>query len=306
MSDFWTSALDRFGLEDPFAPDKSAKRMREALRAAAPHIDVKAPPLEEVSDLSIPGPGGDIPARLYIPNASVAPAPLLVFFHGGGFMVGDLETHDRLCRRLAAKSGVRVLAVDYRLSPEHAHPAAIQDARAAFDWAAGEGAGALGADPERLAVGGDSAGGNLTAIIAQERRERLRFQLLIYPLMQLAEIRKPKMKMVEGHMLSVTALNQIREAYLPGFEDFTDPAVSPLFRDDLVGLPPAYIALAELDPLRDEGEAYAKRLEASGVPVELVMANALPHGYFSATAILPGAKEKVNRAAAALGDALPD
>ena len=306
MSDFWTTALDRFGLEDPFAPDKSARRMREALRTAAPHIDVNPPPLEEVAELTLPGPAGEIPARLYIPNASVAPAPLLVFFHGGGFMIGDLETHDRLCRRLAAKSGARVLAVDYRLSPEHAHPAAIEDARAAFDWASGEGAGALGADPDRLAVGGDSAGGNLAAIIAQERRDRLRFQLLIYPLMQLAETRKPKMKMVEGHMLSVTALNQIREAYLPGREDLTDPAVSPLFRTDLKGLPPAYLALAELDPLRDEGEAYAERLTASGVPVEIALAKALPHGYFSATAILPGAKEKVNRAAAALGDALRD
>ena len=304
MTDLWTTALDRLGLEDPFAPGKTAPGMREALRLAAPHIDSRPPPLADVRDLDVPGPAGALRARLYTPNGSDAPAPLLLFFHGGGYIIGDLDTHDPLCRRLAAKSGVRVMALDYRLAPEHPYPAALEDSLAAFDWARVEGAEALGADPARLAVAGDSAGGALAAVIAQRRRAELRFQLLIYPLMQLAETRKPRLKTMEGGVLSVRTLDNIKKAYVQGETNPADPGVSPLFETDLKGLPPAFIATAELDPLKDEADAYAHRLTASGVKVEEQNGRALPHGYYSATAVLPGAKALVNRAAAALGDAL--
>ncbi|WP_417494241.1 alpha/beta hydrolase [Maricaulis sp.] len=302
----WTRALNRFGIDDPFEPGRTAAHMRKALHEAAPHLDVTPPPLESVRDLTIPGPAGDIPARLYIPNGSTAPAPCVLFCHGGGYFVGDLHSHDALCRRLAAIGGVRVLAVDYRLSPEHVFPAAVEDALAAFDWLAGEGAAEMGADPARLAVAGDSAGGGLAAMLAQARRGQVRFQLLIYPLLQMVERRKSKLKALEGHIFSAIALDQIARYYFADEKDASDKRASPLLEDDLAGLPPAYIAAAELDPLLDEGQAYRDRLIAAGVPVTYKLGKALPHSYFNLTALLPGAKALVDKAALALGDGLRD
>lgn len=302
----WTRALSSFGLDDPFEPGRTTSHMRKALRDAAPHLDVTPPAVEAVRNLNIPGPAGDIPARLYIPNGSVEPAPCVLFCHGGGYVIGDLDTHDALCRRLAAVSGARVLAIDYRLAPEYAFPAAVDDMLAAFDWLAGEGAETVGVDPHRLAVAGDSAGGGLAAVLAQLRRTQLRFQLLIYPLLQLVERRKTKLKALEGHIFSVVALDQIVRYYLGEESQAVDRRASPLLEDDLTGLPPAYIAAAELDPLRDEDEAYRDRLIASGVAVEYKLGKALPHGYFNLTAVLPGAKGLFDRAALALGDALRD
>ena len=307
MQDWWTQTLDSIGLTDAFSPEKSVARMRDALDVAAPRIDLKAPEIEAARDLTYPAADGERRARLYIPHGSDAPAPLLLFFHGGGYMIGDLDTHDRLCRRLAAMSGVRVLSVDYRLAPENPYPAGLNDSLAAFDWARGAGAETLGADPGRIAVSGDSAGGGIAAVIAHRRRGEVKYQLLIYPLMQLAQTRKPKLKALEGHLFAVSTLDGIKAHYLgPEGEhgDPNDPGVSPLFEADLKGVAPAYIATAELDPLRDEAEAHARRLEAFGVPVKTVLGRGLPHGYFSATAILPGAKDLVHKAAAALGDAL--
>ena len=284
----WTRALNKFGLEDPFEPGRTAAHMRKALHDAAPHIDVTPPPVEAVRDLTIPGPAGEIPARLYIPNGSTAPAPCLLFCHGGGYVIGDLDSHDALCRRLAAIGGVRVLAIDYRLSPEHVFPAAV------------------GADPARLAVAGDSAGGGLAAMLAQARRRQLRFQLLIYPLLQMVERRKSKLKALEGHIFSAITLDQIARYYFADEKDASDKRASPLLEDDLAGLPPAYIAAAELDPLMDEGRAYRDRMIAAGVPVDYKLGKALPHGYFNLTAVLPGARSLIDKAALALGDALRD
>lgn len=300
----WTPSLDKFGLDIAFEPAKTAPHMRKALRRAAPHLDAKAPPLEEVRDLAIPGPAGDIAARLYIPPGSASPAPTVFFTHGGGYVIGDLDTHDILCRRLAAKSGCRVLAIDYRLAPEHAFPAAVEDAQAGFDWLAGDGAGIVGADPARLAVAGDSAGGGLAAMLGQTRRHQIKFQLLIYPLMQLVERRKPRLKALEGHLLSVVALEQIAEAYLTDETHASDLRVSPLLENDLADLPDTHIYAAELDPLLDEGQAYRDRLAAAGVQVDYTLGKALPHGYFNLTAVLPGAKELVTASALVLGDAL--
>ena len=302
----WTRALTKFGLEDPFEPGRTATHMRKALRDAAPYIDVTPPDIEATQELVIPGPAGDIPARLYIPNGSKAPAACTLYIHGGGYVIGDLDSHDALCRRLAAKSGVRILAVDYRLAPEHAFPAAVEDCLAAFDWLAGDGAEIVGADPERLAVAGDSAGGGLAAALAQLRRVQLRFQLLIYPLMQLVERSKAKPKVLHGHIFSAMTLDQIARYYLPSEAEASDPRVSPLLENHLTGLPPAYIAAAELDPLLDEGQAYRDRMLAAGVTVQYKLGKTLPHGYFNMTAILPPAKALIDTAALALGDGLRD
>lgn len=301
----WPEALVKFGIEDPFEPARTAPHMRQALRNATPHMDVKAPDLEAVEDFAIPGPAGDIPARLYIPFGSVGPAPLTLYMHGGGYVIGDLDTHDRECRRLAAHSGARLVAIDYRLAPEHPFPAAIEDTLAAFDWlVSDEGQARAGADPQRIAVAGDSAGGGLAAMLTQARREQIRFQLLIYPLLQLVERRKPRLKALEGHLLAAFTLEKIALAYLPDPELAKDPRVSPLFESDLAGLPRTHIFAAELDPLLDEGKAYRDRLIALGLPVDYTLGKGLPHGYFNLTAVLPGAKALVDAAAVALGDGL--
>lgn len=300
----WGQALSKFGFEDPLEPARAAPRLRESLRQAAPLMDAVPPPLDSVRPVSLPGPAGEMSARYYIPQGSSQPAPCALFLHGGGYVIGDLDTHDRLCARLAAKSGCRVLALDYRLAPEHPFPAAVDDALAAIDWLVGEGGASLGVDPARLAVAGDSAGGGLAAVLGQKCRDRLRFQLLIYPLMQLAQPRKEKLKALEGHILSVFTLEQIIRAYLPDGDCAQDVRVSPLLENDLANLPATYIAAAELDPLFDEGQAYRDRLRAAGVEVEYELGRALPHGFFNLTAILPNAKDLVNRAAIALGDGL--
>ena len=301
----WPEALVKFGIEDPFEPARTAPRMRQALRNATPHMDVKAPDLAAVEDFAIPGPAGDIPARLYIPFGSVGPAPLTLYMHGGGYVIGDLDTHDRECRRLAAHSGARLVAIDYRLAPEHPFPAAIEDTLAAFDWLVSEaGQARTGADPQRIAVAGDSAGGGLAAMLTQARCAQIRFQLLIYPLLQLVERRKPRLKALEGHLLAAFTLEKIALAYLPDPELAKDPRVSPLFESDLAGLPKTHIFAAELDPLLDEGKAYRDRLIALGLPVDYTLGKGLPHGYFNLTAVLPGAKALVDAAAVALGDGL--
>ena len=301
----WPEALVKFGIDDPFEPARSAPHMRRALRNATPHMDVKPPALEAVEDFTIPGPAGEIPVRLYIPFGSAGPAPITLYMHGGGYVIGDLETHDRECRRLAAHSGARLMAIDYRLAPEHPFPAAVDDTLAAFDWLVSDaGQDRAGADPARIAVAGDSAGGGLAAYLAQVRRDEIRFQLLIYPLLQLVERRKPRLKALEGHLLASFTLERIAEAYLPEADLAKDPRVSPLFESDLTGLPKTHIFAAELDPLLDEGQAYRDRLLALGLPVDYTLGKGLPHGYFNLTAVLPGAKALVDAAAVALGDGL--
>jgi acetyl esterase len=290
----WSDILDRAGLADPFAPDTSRRAGRAAFRKLVPIMESSAPPVSDVNDLSVPGPAGEIPARLYTPDHALD--AMTVFYHGGGYAFGDLESHHRVAQRLCAGSRSRVLAVDYRLAPEHPFPAAWEDAIAALDWAASEA-------PGKLAVAGDSAGGGLAACVAQARRDKIDFQLLIYPLLQLAETRKVKPKMLQGHMLSARALDWIREAYC-GDCDPMDPRLSPLFADDLAGLPAAYIAAAELDPLLDEGRAYRDRLLAAGVAVDYRLAKGLPHGFFNLTRVARGAEAQCDAAAAALHRAL--
>lgn len=297
----WSDLMARAGLADPFAPGTSREKGRAALRRLVSFVELPAPDVAEIRDIDVRGADGELPARLYVPHD--AGHTLTLFYHGGGYAFGDLESHHRVVQRLAAVSQSPVLAIDYRLAPEHPFPAAYDDAIAAFDWAAEEGSARTGLTPDRIAVAGDSAGGGLAAAVAQARRDHVHFQLLIYPLLQLAETRKVNPKMMEGHMLSTRALDWIRENYCAG-GDPMDPRISPLFAEDLATLPPAHIIAAELDPLLDEGQAYRDRLQAAGVPVTYELAKGLPHGFFNMTRVWPGADKQADQAFTLLREGL--
>ena len=218
--------------------------------------------------LSIPSDYGPIPARFYRPDRSAAPAPLLVYFHGGGFMLGTLALYDTACRRLAIAGECAVLSVDYRLAPETIFPGAVLDAYAATRWAS-DNAELLNIDPARIAVGGDSAGGNLAAVLAQMAQDSEEFkvalQVLIYPMTDQSREYPSYERNESGYMLTRKALHWFMDNYIPDHQDRLDPRASPMLRQSLKGLPPAIIISAEFDPLVDENEAYAKRLKEAGV-----------------------------------------
>jgi acetyl esterase len=255
----------------------SRTQMRQTCRAfggAQIHV--------EVSDISIPGPAGDIPARHYRP-ASERPAPLLVFFHGGGWVLGDLDTYDALCRLTCRDAGIHVLAIDYRLAPEHPAPAGLDDAYAAYRWAH-EHAVELGAAPGTVAVGGDSAGGNLAAVVSQliraEGGPSPVLQWLIYPRTDFTARTRSLSLFADGFLLTKRDIEWFEAKYLGGSGIApTDPLVSPLLADSLAGLPLALIAVAGFDPLRDEGERYAEKLRAAGNDVDLRSMGSLTHGF---------------------------
>ena len=263
-------------------------------------------PVAHVADREIPGPAGPVPTRLYRPEAG-GPLPLLVYFHGGGWVLGGLASHDVVCRSLANAAGCAVLAIDYRLAPEHTFPAAVDDCYAAAAWAVGH-AASLGADPARVAIGGDSAGGNLTAVVAQLARDRggppLRFQLLVYPATDANTDTPSYHENATGYFLELEGMRWFYDHYLPAGTDRTDPRVSPMRTADLRGLPPALVITAEFDPLRDEGDAYAARLREAGVPVTLTRYHGMIHGFFGMGPLLDQGKRAVSEAAAALRTAL--
>jgi acetyl esterase len=272
---------------------------------AAPMAHRPRAPLS-VADHGIPGPAGTIPSRLYVPHAASAPGPLLVYYHGGGWVQGSVATHDASCRLLAHLSGVRVLSIDYRLAPEHPFPAAVDDAVAAYGWAAAN-AASLGGDPARLAVGGDSAGGNLAAIVAQAARDDDAvpapvFQLLIYPACDLSRKADSVRTFADGFLLTESDMDWYMAKYVPDPAQRADPRVSPLLAEHLGGLPPAFVATCVPDPLRDEGEAYAARLREAGVPVALQRFGQL-HGFFNTTT-LRSSREAVAVLAGALAQGL--
>jgi acetyl esterase len=241
---------------------------------------------ERVEDLALPGPAGDLPARLYRPARGGVSCPLIVFFHGGGFVFGSLDSHyDGFCRALSGEASAAVLSVDYRLAPEHPFPAATDDCRAAMAWAAAH-ATSLGADPSRLFVAGGSAGGNLAAVTALRLRDeggpRLAGQVLIYPV---ADFHTPPtqsyLDFAEGHHLTRADMMWFWEQYLADADHAANPYAAPLRARDLAGVAPAFLLTAEYDPLRDEGERYAARLAAAGVKVALRREAGMIHGFLA-------------------------
>jgi len=257
-----------------------------------------------IENRSVPGPAGDVPVRIYTPlGASDATLAGLVFYHGGGFVIGDLDSHDDLCRCLANGSGCRVVSVDYRLAPEHPFPAAVEDCFAATKYVSAH-AAEFGIDPKRLAVGGDSAGGNLAAVVAQLARieggPAIAFQLLIYPVTQLGSETASMRENAKGYFLEKDGMDWFTRLYAPDPAHRSDPRLSPLLRADLSDQPPAYVVTAGFDPLRDEGRDYADKLDAAGVSVTYVNYPGMVHGFFSMRSLIPKAREAVAAAAAAV------
>lgn len=298
----WTGSNEFIGDKD--VPAARVDRRLEA-RIVSPPRPI---PMTQVEPLEIPGPAGAIGARLYVPpTPAQQPPPLLVYYHGGGWVIGDLDTHDNPCRFLAAHSGACVLSVDYRLAPEHPFPAAVEDAWAAYEWAVAN-AASLGVDPARIAVGGDSAGANLAAVVCLRARDGgdppPAMQLLIYPVTQIGEDLPSRLLFKEGFLLTRRSMDFFEEQYLPRAEDHRDPRVSILHAGDLGGLPPAYVAIAGFDPLRDEGELYAQRLREAGVRVALRQHPGLVHTFANLTAICPSARQAMLEAAGALRQGL--
>lgn len=265
-------------------------------RAAFAGLMAMMPPgaaaLASVNTRQIPGGAGAIDVRIYTPPGA-GPFPLLCFFHGGGWVIGDLETHDAVCRELASGAACIVVAVAYRLAPEHRFPAAPEDCVAAVKWLAAN-AASLNADPARLAVGGDSAGGNLAAVVAQRLRDTrgpaLCAQLLIYPVTRLAGEPMPSMiENAQGYLLEAKDMEWFVGHYLPSPNDGARVDASPALAENLAGLPPALVITAEFDPLRDEGEAYARALSAAGVPTVLSRYDGAIHAFYSLYAVMePG------------------
>ena len=259
----------------------SPSEARELYRKQVAVSNGPPTPVGSVRDLSIDGAAGPLAARHYSPTEGRGPRPLIVFFHGGGFVVGDLDTHDAPCRLLCRHSGAHVLAVDYRLAPEHPFPAAVEDGRAAFRWAV-EHAAELGADPARVAVAGDSAGGTISAVISWQAAtgdgSAPVLQVLLYPATESEKSSHSRELFADGFLLTRDLLDWFTEQYVSG-ADTTDPRLSVSRAGSLEGVAPALIVTAGFDPLRDEGEAYAESLRAAGVTVTARRFGGLVHGF---------------------------
>ncbi|MGD9892048.1 MAG: alpha/beta hydrolase [Dehalococcoidia bacterium] len=263
-------------------------------------------PVAKVEDSQIPTPDGPIAVRIYTPEGT-GPFPILVYFHGGGWVIGAIDTIDAPCRALANRAGCVVVSVDYRLAPEHKFPAAPEDCYAATRYVA-ENAAAYNADPQRLAIGGDSAGGNLAAAVALMARDRggppIAFQLLIYPVTDHTFDTTSYQDNADGYLLTKNGMVWFWDHYLTSAEDGHDQYASPLRALSLKDLPPAFVQTCEFDPLRDEGEAYANRLREEGVQVESKRYDGLIHGSFQMAGVLDRGNEMLNDAAAQLRRAL--
>jgi acetyl esterase len=263
--------------------------LRQQLRTMVTLMDEPAPALARIEDVTIPGPAGPLPARVYDATSGGAPRPALTYFHGGGWVQGDLETHHGLCARLAQRAGIMVVAIDYRLAPEHKFPAAVDDCLAAYRWLRAHGR-EVGADPARVGVGGDSAGGNLSAVVSQvAKAEGLPVptcQVLIYPATDFTLDTPSHRELEDGHIIPRDRILWYSQQYLRGDADKSDLRASPI-RGDLRGQPPALVVTAGFDPLRDEGHAYAEALRKAGVDVVYREYPGQIHAFVSLTKAIP-------------------
>ena len=277
------------------SPEEARANGKARPRAAGPEV-------ARVEDRSIIVPGRHIPIRTYTPEGS-GPFPLLVWFHGGGWVVGDLDSADGTARHLAVGAGCVVVSVDYRLAPETKFPGAADDCYAATQWAANN-AGALGADAGRIAVGGDSAGGNLAAVVPLMARDMggppLVFQLLIYPVTDRDFETSSYRRNADGYLLSRDSMIWYWDRYMASESDAKNPYCAPLQAKEMSGLPPALVITAEFDPLLDEGEAYAHRLLEAGVPTKCTRYDGMVHGFYGMSAVMDKGKQALSQSAAAL------
>ena len=282
-------AASEFGPVHELTPAQARAQYERMVKARG----IEAAPVDTIEDRSIPGPAGALPVRIYRPDLDAPSLPGLVYFHGGGHVIGSLDTHDAVARNLCNGAGCVVVSVDYRLAPEHKFPAAAEDAFAAVRWCATHGA-EVGIDHERMAVGGDSAGGNLAAVAALMARDAggsaIRLQVLVYPVTDYACDTASYRTYAEGYgLLEARSMRWFRDHYLRGEADRFDWRAAPLRAGDLSGLPPALVLTAQCDVLRDEGEAYAQRLRAAAVEVEYRESRGMIHGFFAMAPMIDGA-----------------
>jgi acetyl esterase len=254
-------------------------------------------PMAEIRDFTVPGPAGRLPVRLYKPEGSGTNPPLVVYYHGGGWVIGNVHAYDATCRALASASGCAVASVEYRLAPETSFPAAPEDCYAATKWLV-ENASPLGVDGDRVAVAGDSAGGNLAAVVALMARDRgeprISYQVLIYPAVDVLGDYRSREENGEGYFLTTRAMRWFYNHYIQDESDAKDSLASPLLADDHSGLPPAIVITAGYDPLRDEGEAYAQKLREAGVDVKLSRYDSTIHGFVSMIGALDDARKSID------------
>ena len=283
------------------------EQARQSIRLEAAQFAGRRPGDVIAQPLVVDGAEGPLGARLYLPEGASRPGPLVVWFHGGGWVVGDLDSHDPCCRFLCHESRLPVLAVDYRLAPEAPFPAAVDDALAAFRWTV-RNAVSLGADPERIAVAGDSAGGNLAAVVSllatRDGGPAPAFQGLVYPVTDLSRKSDSYRAFGDGYFLTEAQMDWYRDHYLRDRSLAADPRVSPLLAEDLSGLPRAYVTVGGFDVLRDETVAYARRLQDAGVPTTLRVHPGLIHAFVNAAGVMPTAAAATRELATALSSAL--
>ncbi len=286
-------------------PPLSSQTPEQVKKLTKVFIDLSHPKetVAKIENLAIPGPGGELPVRIYTPEG-VGPFPILVYFHGGGFVIGNLDMADSICRTLTNGAECVVVSVEYRLAPEHKFPAAIEDGYAATLWVA-ENAATINGDVSRIAVGGESAGGNLAAVVALMARDRgkpsLIYQLLIYPVTHHTSLSSESRRLyAENYFLTADSISWYAKQYLPTAEDGNNAYASPLLAEDLSNLPPALMITAELDPLRDEGEAYSDRLREAGVPVKVSRYEGTIHAFINIAGLLTLGQQALKEAASEL------
>ena len=289
------------------AAQPTADSLRRSMLRLAEVADARRVPIGAVEERTVPGSAEAIPMRVYTPvELRAGPSPCIVYFHGGTGVFCGIATHDGLCRLLANSSGCRVISIDYRLAPEHPFPAGIEDAMSATAWIV-ENAATLDIDPARLVVAGDSAGGTIAAVLcqiyAQTGAPQIALQLLLCPVTDLADETESRRTFAQGYFIERSTLAWAKEAYCGG-ADYFDPRISPLRAPSLAGLPPAHIHTAEFDPMRDEGEAYARRLADAGVPVRYERHDGMIHHFYCMAGAIPQARNIVASIGASVREAL--